>query len=312
MIVQLARPRESGDPGMPAIARWVPAFAGKSGQRWLVGVLVAALLFGAPAVAAETVRIVALGDSLTAGYGLDAEDSFPAVLETELRARGHDVEVVNAGVSGDTTRGGLERLDWSVPEGTDAVILELGANDALRGIEPAATRANLESIVEQLVARDIAVLLAGMQAPPNLGDDYAAAFNSIYPDLAGPSGVLLYPFFLAGVAAERHLNQSDGMHPNEAGVQAIVERMIEPVEALIRDDAQSGALLGVGDYVISFPAAAAGGGHAFAGIIGTPPMYCVIQSWTIAGAAMNLRVRCFSPGGGAPNPAVLHNAGFFV
>jgi acyl-CoA thioesterase I len=187
---------------------------------WFAGIFVAlALLLGGPAQAAETVRIVALGDSLTAGYGLDAEDSFPAVLEAELRKRGHDVEVTNAGVSGDTTRGGLERLDWAVPEGTDAVILELGANDALRGIEPGATRANLESIVEQLVARDIAVLLAGMQAPPNLGDDYAAAFNAIYPDLAEQYDVLLYPFFLAGVAAERHLNQSDGMHPNELGVE---------------------------------------------------------------------------------------------
>jgi acyl-CoA thioesterase-1 len=219
---------------MPANARWVPAFAGTSGHCRFAGIFVAlALLLGGPAVAAETVRIVALGDSLTAGYGLDAEDSFPAVLEAELRKRGHDVEVVNAGVSGDTTRGGLERLDWAVPEGTDAVILELGANDALRGIEPAATLANLESIVEQLVARDIAVLLAGMQAPPNLGDDYADAFNAIYPDLAEQYDILLYPFFLAGIVAERHLNQSDGMHPNQAGVEAIVERMIEPVEALI-------------------------------------------------------------------------------
>jgi acyl-CoA thioesterase I len=131
--------------------------------------------------AADTVRIVALGDSLTAGYGLDAEDSFPAVLEAELRARGHDVEVINAGVSGDTTRGGLERLDWAVPDGTDAVIVELGANDALRGIEPGATRANLDSIVAQLVERDIAVLLAGMQAPPNLGDDYAAPSTRSFP-----------------------------------------------------------------------------------------------------------------------------------
>jgi acyl-CoA thioesterase I len=179
------------------------------------------------------VRIVALGDSLTAGYGLDAEDSFPAVLEAELRARGHDVEVVNAGVSGDTTRGGLERLDWAVADDTDAVIVELGANDALRGIEPGATRANLDSILGQLVERDLPVLLAGMQAPPNLGDDYAAAFNAIFPDLAERHDVLLYPFFLEGVAAERQLNQPDGMHPNEAGVREIVARMIEPVEALI-------------------------------------------------------------------------------
>ena len=203
-------------------------------EAWLVAVLAALMLVLAPAAgAAEKVRIVALGDSLTAGYGLDAEDSFPARLEAALRERGHDVEVANAGVSGDTTRGGLERLDWAVPEGTDAVIVELGANDALRGIDPRATLENLDGIVARLVARDIAVLLAGMQAPPNLGEDYAARFNAIYPDLARRHGVPLYPFFLAGVAAERELNQSDGMHPNQAGVEAIVERMIEPVEALI-------------------------------------------------------------------------------
>lgn len=202
--------------------------------RWLLAVLATlVLLLGGPAVAAETVRIVALGDSLTAGYGLDGEDSFPARLEAALRERGHDVEVINAGVSGDTSRGGLERLDWAVPEGVDAVIVELGANDALRGIEPGATRANLESIIEQLVERNVAVLLAGMRAPPNLGEDYAAAFDAIYPDLAERYEVLLYPFFLEGVAADRRLNQSDGMHPNEAGVSAIVERMVEPVEALI-------------------------------------------------------------------------------
>jgi acyl-CoA thioesterase I len=172
----------------------------RSGHGWIAGALVAlALLLPVPA-AADTVRIVALGDSLTAGYGLEAEDSFPAVLEAELRARGHDIVVVNAGVSGDTTRGGLERLDWAVGDDTDAVIVELGANDALRGIEPGATRENLDSIVGRLVERDIPVLLAGMQAPPNLGDDYAAAFNAIFPDLAERRGVLLYPFFLEGVA----------------------------------------------------------------------------------------------------------------
>jgi acyl-CoA thioesterase I len=207
---------------MPSVTRGI----------WLTAMVALALLLAGQAHA-ETMRIVALGDSLTAGYGLDDEDSFPVVLEAELRQRGHDVEVINAGVSGDTTRGGLERLDWSVPEGIDAVIVELGANDALRGIEPAATRANLDRILERLVARDIAVLLAGMQAPPNLGADYADAFNAIYPDLAERHDVLLYPFFLEGVAAERQLNQPDGMHPNEAGVQEIVNRMVEPVEALI-------------------------------------------------------------------------------
>jgi acyl-CoA thioesterase I len=202
---------------------------------WLAALLVSvALLVGGAAVAgADTVRIVALGDSLTAGYELDAEDSFPVRLEAALRRRGHDVEVINAGVSGDTTRGGLERLDWAVPDGTDAVIVELGANDALRGVDPEATRANLDRIIAQLVERDIAVLLAGMQAPPNLGADYAAAFNAIYPDLAERYDVVFYPFFLEGVAAERHLNQADGMHPNAAGVAVIVERILEPVETLI-------------------------------------------------------------------------------
>ncbi len=204
-------------------------------QAWLAtAVAVVALMIAGQTVAADTVRIVALGDSLTAGYGLAAEASFPARLEAELRRRGHDVEVINAGVSGDTTRGGLERLDWAVPEGADAVIVELGANDALRGIDPSATRGNLDSIVEQLVGRGIAVLVAGMQAPPNLGDDYAAAFNAIFPELAERHGVLLYPFFLEGVAAQRHLNQADGIHPNEAGVNVIVEQIIETVEALIR------------------------------------------------------------------------------
>lgn len=205
----------------------------RQAPRWLAVVAALVLLFGGKSLAAETVRIVALGDSLTAGYGLDAEKSFPAVLQAKLRERGHDVEVVNAGVSGDTTSGAVKRLDWAVPDGTDAVIVELGANDALRGIDPGATRANLEGIVEQLVERNIAVLLAGMQAPPNLGDDYAAAFNAIFPDLAERYDVLLYPFFLEGVAAERELIQPDGMHPNEAGVNEIVRRMIEPIEALI-------------------------------------------------------------------------------
>jgi acyl-CoA thioesterase I len=204
-------------------------------QAWLATILlVTALIVASQTVAADTVRIVALGDSLTAGYGLAGETSFPARLEAELRRRGLDVEVINAGVSGDTTRGGLERLDWAVPEETDAVILELGANDALRGIDPSAIRSNLDNIIRQLVERDIAVLLAGMQAPPNLGDDYAAAFNAIYRDLAERHDVLLYPFFLDGVAARRDLNQADGIHPNEAGVNVIVERMIESVEALIR------------------------------------------------------------------------------
>lgn len=183
--------------------------------------------------AAEALRIVALGDSLTAGLGLAASEAFPARLEARLRERGHDVEVINAGVSGDTTKGGLERLDWSVPEDADAVIVELGANDALRGVDPKETRANLSRILERLRERGIPVLLAGMRAPPNLGPEYAAAFEPIFPDLARAHGVILYRFFLEGVAAQRHLNQGDGIHPNAAGVEAVVDRIIGPVEQLI-------------------------------------------------------------------------------
>lgn len=193
---------------------------------------VAWLVVAGPA-RAETIRIVALGDSLTAGLGLAADEAFPARLEARLKERGHDVEVINAGVSGDTTRGGLERLDWSVPEGAHAVIVELGANDALRGLDPRSTRQNLDRIIGRLKERGVGVLVAGMLAPPSLGQDYAAAFEPIFGELAERHGVLLYPFFLDGVAARRDLNQADGMHPNAAGVEVIVERIIGPVEELI-------------------------------------------------------------------------------
>ncbi len=198
--------------------------------------LIAALLvlcLSAAGAAAETVRIVALGDSLTAGFGLAAEEAFPARLEARLKERGHNVEVINAGVSGDTTKGGLERLDWSVPEDADAVIVELGANDALRAVDPQETRRNLSRILERLNARGLPVLLAGMRAPPNLGPEYAAEFDPIFPELAEEHGAILYRFFLDGVAAQRHLNQDDGIHPNAAGVEEIVERIIGPVEQLI-------------------------------------------------------------------------------
>lgn len=186
-----------------------------------------------PSWAAEPVRIVALGDSLTAGYGLPAAAAFPARLARALAAKGHAVTVENAGVSGDTASGGLARLDWSVPEGTDAVIVELGANDALRGIDPRATRGALDEIVRRLKARGIAVLLAGMRAPPNMGEDYARAFDAIYPELAAAHRIPLYPFFLDGVAADRTLNQGDGIHPTAAGVEAIVAGILPKVEELI-------------------------------------------------------------------------------
>jgi acyl-CoA thioesterase I len=187
-----------------------------------------------PSFAAEKeVRIVALGDSLTAGYGLPAEAAFPVRLERALKANGHAVTVANAGVSGDTASGGLARLDWSVPDGTDAVILELGANDMLRGLDPKVTRTALETIVQRLKARGILVLLAGMRAAPNMGADFARAFDAIYGDLAARHDLVLYPFFLDRVAAERPLNQGDGIHPTVAGVDVIVQQITPKVEELI-------------------------------------------------------------------------------
>jgi acyl-CoA thioesterase-1 len=196
--------------------------------------LVAALAFAAVAgPAGQPVRIVVLGDSLAAGLGLQRADAFPAQLERALKARGHAVEVINAGVSGDTTAGGLDRLRWAVPEKTEAVILELGANDALRGLDPGKARANLDKIITTLKAEGTEVLLAGMLAPRNLGEAYVRAFNGIYPELAAKHGVILYPFFLEGVALNGALNQGDGIHPNSKGVAAITQRILPSVEQLI-------------------------------------------------------------------------------
>jgi acyl-CoA thioesterase-1 len=187
-----------------------------------------------PTFAADRpVRIVALGDSLTAGFGLPADAAFPVKLEKALRAKGLAVEVVNAGVSGDTASGGLARLDWSVPEGTDAVLIELGANDMLSGGDPKVTRKALAEIVRRLGARRIAILLAGMRAAPNLGERYGREFEAIYSDLAAANDLLLYPFFLDGVAAESKLNQRDGIHPTAAGVDAIVARILPKAEELV-------------------------------------------------------------------------------
>jgi acyl-CoA thioesterase-1 len=182
---------------------------------------------------AKPVKIVVLGDSLSAGFGLAAAEAFPARLQKALKDKGIDVEMGNAGVSGDTSSGGRDRLDWSVPEGTDGVIVELGANDALRGTDPAVTRAALSDILARLKARRIAVMLCGMLAPPNYGSDYAARFNTIYPDLAKSFGVALYPFFLDGVAADAALNQADGLHPTAAGVDVIVRNIMPTVEAFV-------------------------------------------------------------------------------
>lgn len=179
------------------------------------------------------VNIVVLGDSLSAGLGLPVEDAFPSKLEGALKAKGISAKISNAGVSGDTAAGGLGRLDWSVPSGTDAVIVELGANDALRGLDPGVTRTALDTILRKLIARHIAVLLVGMRAPPNMGPDYTRDFDAIYPALASTHPVVFYPFFLDGVAADPKLNQGDGMHPNAAGVEAIVGRILPLVEELI-------------------------------------------------------------------------------
>src|SRR6266481_1678430 len=209
----------------------LPRSYGKSSQGmkrgWWLAAVIRRCVLGAgmtlvttyPWAAERVVNIVAFGDSLTAGYG--------------LAAKGLAVNVVNAGVSGDTTAGGLARLDWSVPDGTDAVILELGANDALRGFDPAVTRKALDTMLRRLQERKIPVLLCGMVAPPNMGAEYGRAFNAIYPDLAVQTGAILYPFFLAGVAADPKLNQRDGLHPTAAGVAVIVDHILPQVEELI-------------------------------------------------------------------------------
>jgi acyl-CoA thioesterase I len=197
--------------------------------------VLAAVIAPLPAAHAQSnpIRLVALGDSLSAGYNLPQEAAFPVALERALKAKGYKVEVVNAGVSGDTSSGGLDRLDWSVPDGTDGVILELGANDMLRGLDPAGTRKNIEAIVERLKSRDIPVMLAGMYASRNLGPEYVQKFDGIYPDIAKKHDLVLYPFFLDGVAGDRSLNLPDGMHPTAKGVEIIVERILPSVESFL-------------------------------------------------------------------------------
>lgn len=182
---------------------------------------------------AEPIRIVAFGDSLTAGFGLGPTQAFPARLEAALKSKGRDVRIANAGVSGDTTTGGLARLDWSIPDGTQAVILELGANDMLRGIAPAITRKTLEEMIQRLRAKKIEILLCGMRAPPNMGGEYTAAYDVIYPELAKKYDLILYPFFLDGVVAEAKLNLKDGLHPSAAGIDVIVKNILPSVEKLI-------------------------------------------------------------------------------
>ena len=209
----------------------------------LVVLLAAAMTLGLAApIAAQTksgdgtsmpLRIVAYGDSLTAGYGLKPGQAFPDVLQIALRARGHGVEVINAGVSGDTTAAGLQRFEWAIPEDADGVILELGANDALRGQPVAEARANLEAILKKLSARGVPVLVAGMRSPENWGPDYRAGFDAIFPTLAQQHDAIFYPFFLDGVATDRALNLDDGLHPNAKGIAVIVDRILPYAEQLL-------------------------------------------------------------------------------
>jgi acyl-CoA thioesterase-1 len=197
------------------------------------GMLLAASGLQANRAAAATPVIVAFGDSLTAGLGLSEKDSFPAQLERALKARGQQVKVVNAGVSGDTAAAGLARLDWAMPDDASAVIVELGANDALQGLDPAATKATLEKIITELRARGLPILLAGMEAPPNLGKEYVEQFRALYADLAQRYDLILYPFFLDGVALDDQYTLGDGMHPNAEGVARIVDGILPKVEELL-------------------------------------------------------------------------------
>jgi acyl-CoA thioesterase-1 len=215
--------------------------AAVEGQGWMfvhilvlvIGLMTAGTAGAETPLAAKPIKTVVLGDSLSAGLGLQASAAFPAKLQKALKTNGIEVDMINAGVSGDTSSGGRDRLDWSVPEGTEAVIVELGANDALRGIDPKLTRSALTDILTRLKARKIAVLLCGMVAPPNYGSDYSTRFNAIYPDLAKSFGVPLYPFFLEGVAADARLNQADGMHPTAEGVDVIVKNILPAVQAFL-------------------------------------------------------------------------------
>lgn len=180
-------------------------------------------------------RLVTFGDSLTAGYGLSDSESFPSQLQFLLQNKGYNVTVQNAGVSGDTTTSGLARLDWSIGDGVDGVIIELGANDALRGIPPGSSRTSLEQILVRLKKRNIDLLLTGMLAPPNLGSEYGETFNIIFPDLAAKYNLVFYPFFLKDVAGIASLNQADGLHPTAQGIKLIVRNILPKVEELLNN-----------------------------------------------------------------------------
>jgi acyl-CoA thioesterase I len=200
-------------------------------MRWFF--LALALMLAVTPVLAKPVTILALGDSLTAGYGLDPSQSFPAKLQAELRKSYPDLVVVNAGISGDTAADGAARMDWALTDEVTALIVELGANDALRGLDPAQAEAALDEILTKAKAKNLPVLLMGMRAPPNMGADYATKFDAIYPRLAQEHGTLLYPFFLDGVASQVELNQPDGIHPTDKGVDIIVSRSLSKVRELV-------------------------------------------------------------------------------
>ena len=223
--VKMGRFRRAGS---PTYGDWT--------RRVQIALVVALMsLFSAPApTAARTLKIVALGDSLTAGLGLPPGKAFPDRLQAALTAKGWDVEVINAGVSGDTAEDGLARFDWAVASDTDALLVELGANDMLRGLPPEKTKAALTGILDRARERREPALLAGMRAAPNLGPDYQQRFDAIYPDLAKADDVPLYPFFLQGVAGDPKLNQKDGMHPTAAGVDVIVAGILPAVEELLK------------------------------------------------------------------------------
>ena len=218
--------------GTPTLVQKPHRREGGMVRAWLAVVFALAATGLAADTRAEALRILMLGDSLTAGYGLASRDALPARLEAALRDRGVDARVIDAGVSGDTTAGGLARLDWALADRPHAVIVALGANDALRAIDPAVARTNLDRLLAALSERGLPVLLAGMLAPRNLGPEYGARFDAIYPELAERHGALLYPFLLDGVATVAELNQADGLHPNEAGVEVIVERILPSVLCL--------------------------------------------------------------------------------
>lgn len=204
-------------------------------RRWWTNVAALAMLafLAASPAQARTTRILVLGDSLTAGYGLARPDGFQAVMQAALRARGRDVALVDAAVSGDTSAGGRARLDWAMADGADAVFVELGANDGLRGLDPAGTEANLAAILDALAARGMPVLLSGMLAPPNLGADYGAAFKAVFERLGTRPGLLYDPFFLEGIAGVAALNQGDRIHPNPEGVRREVARLLPLMERLV-------------------------------------------------------------------------------